>query len=184
MYQRRQHLFHSPLLMHRSPEWRWTHWFLASFPWVFTSSTITFALLFQCQQTENMEKAKKLRPAQSFPSLCHSPRSNPELRAVLLRKAVSVSELVARCVFSLWLQFTSDLRGSGENSPSPTSVTNRSHSDKIFPKHSIPNCRVSSERWVFSATSAPICYRFPVHDYVLEDKSWFKIQTHSTIFTK
>ncbi|XP_066170957.1 uncharacterized protein [Sylvia atricapilla] len=43
-----------------------------------------------------MEKAEKLRPAQSFPSLCHSPRSNPELRAVLLRKAVSVSELVAR----------------------------------------------------------------------------------------
>ncbi|KAJ7410167.1 hypothetical protein BTVI_54124 [Pitangus sulphuratus] len=50
----------------------------------------------QCQQTENMEKAEKLRPAQSFPSLCHSPRSNPEIRAVLLRKAVSVSELVAR----------------------------------------------------------------------------------------
>ncbi|XP_027551275.1 xin actin-binding repeat-containing protein 1 isoform X2 [Neopelma chrysocephalum] len=43
-----------------------------------------------------MEKAEKLRPAQSFPSLCCSPRSNPELRAVLLRKAVSVSELVAR----------------------------------------------------------------------------------------
>lgn len=82
-----------------------------------------------------MEKAEKLRPVQSFPSLCHSPRSNPELRAVLLRKAVSVSELVARWVFSLWLQFTSDPRGSRENSPSPTSVTNRSHSDKIFPKH-------------------------------------------------
>ncbi|XP_027516467.1 xin actin-binding repeat-containing protein 1 isoform X2 [Corapipo altera] len=43
-----------------------------------------------------MEKAEKLRPVQSFPSLCCSPRSNPELRAVLLRKAVSVSELVAR----------------------------------------------------------------------------------------
>ncbi|XP_063033304.1 xin actin-binding repeat-containing protein 1 isoform X1 [Melospiza melodia melodia] len=44
-----------------------------------------------------MEKAERLlRPAQSFPSLCPSPRSNPELRAVLLRKAVSVSELVAR----------------------------------------------------------------------------------------
>ncbi|KAL2307157.1 hypothetical protein Nmel_000105 [Mimus melanotis] len=43
-----------------------------------------------------MEKAEKLRPAQSFPSLCHSPRSNPELRTVLLRKALSVSELVAR----------------------------------------------------------------------------------------
>ncbi|XP_030120076.4 xin actin-binding repeat-containing protein 1 isoform X1 [Taeniopygia guttata] len=43
-----------------------------------------------------MEKAERLRPAQSFPSLSHPPRSNPELRAVLLRKAVSVSELVAR----------------------------------------------------------------------------------------
>ncbi|KFW84848.1 hypothetical protein N305_13672, partial [Manacus vitellinus] len=43
-----------------------------------------------------MEKAENLRPAQSFPSLFCSPRSNPELRAVLLRKAVSVSELVAR----------------------------------------------------------------------------------------
>uniref|UniRef100_A0A8C0ZAM1 Xin actin binding repeat containing 1 n=7 Tax=Passeriformes TaxID=9126 RepID=A0A8C0ZAM1_CYACU len=43
-----------------------------------------------------MGKAEKLQPAQSFPSLCHPPRSNPELRTVLLRKAVSVSELVAR----------------------------------------------------------------------------------------
>ncbi|KFQ84408.1 hypothetical protein N337_12482 [Phoenicopterus ruber ruber] len=43
-----------------------------------------------------MEKAEKLRPAQSFPFLCHSPRSSPEHRAVPLRKSVSVSELVAR----------------------------------------------------------------------------------------
>ncbi|XP_068002034.1 xin actin-binding repeat-containing protein 1 [Melanerpes formicivorus] len=43
-----------------------------------------------------MEKAEKLRPAQSFPFLCHPPRSSPERRAVLLRKSVSVSELVAR----------------------------------------------------------------------------------------
>ncbi|KFO74228.1 hypothetical protein N303_03766, partial [Cuculus canorus] len=43
-----------------------------------------------------MEKSAKLRPAQSFPLLCHSPRSSPESRAVLLRKSVSVSELVAR----------------------------------------------------------------------------------------
>ncbi|XP_062477366.1 xin actin-binding repeat-containing protein 1 isoform X1 [Pezoporus occidentalis] len=43
-----------------------------------------------------MEKAEKLRPAQSLPFLCHSPRSNPEHRAVVLRKSVSVSELVAR----------------------------------------------------------------------------------------
>ncbi|KFQ66223.1 hypothetical protein N334_05515, partial [Pelecanus crispus] len=43
-----------------------------------------------------MEKADKLRPAQSFPSLCHSPRSSPDHRAVPLRKSVSVSELVAR----------------------------------------------------------------------------------------
>ncbi|XP_030368703.1 uncharacterized protein LOC115619882 isoform X2 [Strigops habroptila] len=43
-----------------------------------------------------MEKAEKLRPAQSLPFLCRSPRSNPEHRAVLLRKSVSVSELVAR----------------------------------------------------------------------------------------
>ncbi|KFW66716.1 hypothetical protein AS28_04544, partial [Pygoscelis adeliae] len=42
-----------------------------------------------------MEKAEKLRPAQSFPFLCHSPRSSPERRAVPLRKSVSVSELVA-----------------------------------------------------------------------------------------
>ncbi|XP_075602850.1 xin actin-binding repeat-containing protein 1 isoform X3 [Balearica regulorum gibbericeps] len=42
-----------------------------------------------------MEKAEKLKPAQSFPFLCHSPRSSPEHRAVL-RKSVSVSELVAR----------------------------------------------------------------------------------------
>ncbi|KAM9302631.1 xin actin-binding repeat-containing protein 1 [Morus bassanus] len=42
-----------------------------------------------------MEKAEKLKPAQSFPFLCHSPRSSPERRAVL-RKSVSVSELVAR----------------------------------------------------------------------------------------
>ncbi|XP_071416589.1 uncharacterized protein [Pithys albifrons albifrons] len=47
-------------------------------------------------KTENMEKAEKLRPAQSFPSLCHSPRNNPVHRAVLLGKAVSVSELIAR----------------------------------------------------------------------------------------
>ncbi|KFP85023.1 hypothetical protein N311_03227, partial [Apaloderma vittatum] len=43
-----------------------------------------------------MEEVEKLRPAQSFPFLCHSPRSNPECRTVLLRKSVSVSELVAR----------------------------------------------------------------------------------------
>ncbi|KAM7123663.1 xin actin-binding repeat-containing protein 1 [Ciconia maguari] len=43
-----------------------------------------------------MEKAETLRPAQSFPFLCHSPRSSPEHRAVPLRKSVSVSELVAR----------------------------------------------------------------------------------------
>ncbi|KFP42856.1 hypothetical protein N324_01968, partial [Chlamydotis macqueenii] len=43
-----------------------------------------------------MEKAEKLKPAQSFPFLCHSPRSSPERRAVPLRKSVSVSELVAR----------------------------------------------------------------------------------------
>ncbi|KFZ62398.1 hypothetical protein N321_02500, partial [Antrostomus carolinensis] len=42
-----------------------------------------------------MEKAEKLRPAQSFPFLCHSPRSSLERRAVL-RKSMSVSELVAR----------------------------------------------------------------------------------------
>ncbi|KFQ15276.1 hypothetical protein N330_11851, partial [Leptosomus discolor] len=43
-----------------------------------------------------MEKTGKLRPAQSFPFLCHSPRSSPERRAISLRKSVSVSELVAR----------------------------------------------------------------------------------------
>ncbi|KFQ73251.1 hypothetical protein N335_08099, partial [Phaethon lepturus] len=43
-----------------------------------------------------MEKAEKLRSAQSFPFLCHSPRNSPERRAVTLRKSVSVSELVAR----------------------------------------------------------------------------------------
>ncbi|KFP68113.1 hypothetical protein N322_10667, partial [Cariama cristata] len=43
-----------------------------------------------------MEKTEKLRPAQSFPFLCHSSRSSPESRAVSLRKSVSVSELVAR----------------------------------------------------------------------------------------
>ncbi|KFO84917.1 hypothetical protein N320_07757, partial [Buceros rhinoceros silvestris] len=43
-----------------------------------------------------MEKAEKLRPAQSIPFLCQSSRSSPEPRAVLLRKSVSVSELVAR----------------------------------------------------------------------------------------
>ncbi|KFP83947.1 hypothetical protein N310_12565, partial [Acanthisitta chloris] len=43
-----------------------------------------------------MEKSAELRPVQSFPTLCHSPRSNPECRAVVLRKSVSVSELVAR----------------------------------------------------------------------------------------
>ncbi|CAM9238821.1 unnamed protein product [Bubo scandiacus] len=43
-----------------------------------------------------MEKTKQLRPAQSFPFLCHSLRSSPERRAVSLRKSVSVSELVAR----------------------------------------------------------------------------------------
>ncbi|KFV66341.1 hypothetical protein N307_02834, partial [Dryobates pubescens] len=43
-----------------------------------------------------MEKAEKLSPAQSFPFLCHPPRSSPERRAVRLTKSVSVSELVAR----------------------------------------------------------------------------------------
>ncbi|XP_064361774.1 xin actin-binding repeat-containing protein 1 isoform X2 [Dromaius novaehollandiae] len=43
-----------------------------------------------------MDKAEKLRPAQSLPALCHSPRSRAEHRAVPLRKSVSVSELVAR----------------------------------------------------------------------------------------
>ncbi|OPJ85257.1 xin actin-binding repeat-containing protein 1 [Patagioenas fasciata monilis] len=43
-----------------------------------------------------MEKTEKLKPAQSFPFLCHSPRSSPERREVALRKSVSVSELVAR----------------------------------------------------------------------------------------
>ncbi|EOA95189.1 hypothetical protein Anapl_17982, partial [Anas platyrhynchos] len=43
-----------------------------------------------------MEKAEKLRPAQSLPFLCHSPRGIPEHEAVPLRKSVSVSELVAR----------------------------------------------------------------------------------------
>lgn len=162
-----------------SPEWRWIFWFLPSFPWVFTSSPVTFALLFQCQQTENMEKAEKLRPAQSFPSLCHSPRSNPELRTLLLRKAVSVSELVARWVFNLWLQLTSDPRGSREDSPSPPlQQTN------LIQIRSFPNCQVSSERCMFSVTSTPVCSVFPVHYYVLQEKSWFKIQTHSTIFTK
>ncbi|KFP27529.1 hypothetical protein N325_02579, partial [Colius striatus] len=42
-----------------------------------------------------MEKAEKLMPAQSFPVLCHSPRSSPE-SGVVLRKSVSVSQLVAR----------------------------------------------------------------------------------------
>ncbi|KFR09040.1 hypothetical protein Y956_03923, partial [Nipponia nippon] len=43
-----------------------------------------------------MEEAEKLRPAQSFPFLCHSPRSSPESRVIPVRKSVSVSELVAR----------------------------------------------------------------------------------------
>ncbi|XP_068790269.1 xin actin-binding repeat-containing protein 1 [Struthio camelus] len=43
-----------------------------------------------------MEKAEKLRPAQSFPVLCRSPSSRLERRAVPLRKSMSVSELVAR----------------------------------------------------------------------------------------
>ncbi|XP_071661451.1 xin actin-binding repeat-containing protein 1 isoform X2 [Patagioenas fasciata] len=43
-----------------------------------------------------MEKTEKLQPAQSFPFLCHPPRSSPERREVALRKSVSVSELVAR----------------------------------------------------------------------------------------
>ncbi|KAK2512639.1 hypothetical protein Q9233_016124, partial [Columba guinea] len=61
-----------------------------------SSITITFVLLLRCQQTKNMEKTEKLKPAQSFPFLCHSPRSSPECREVPLRKSVSVSELVAR----------------------------------------------------------------------------------------
>ncbi|KGL77153.1 hypothetical protein N309_11756 [Tinamus guttatus] len=43
-----------------------------------------------------MDKAEKLRPAQSFPALCSAPCSHPERRAVPLRKSTSVSELVAR----------------------------------------------------------------------------------------
>ncbi|KAM8810461.1 uncharacterized protein ACNFOS_015128 [Eudromia elegans] len=43
-----------------------------------------------------MDKDEKLRPSQSFPSLCSSLQSHPEHRAVPLRKSVSVSELVAR----------------------------------------------------------------------------------------
>ncbi|KFP07320.1 hypothetical protein N300_12053, partial [Calypte anna] len=44
-----------------------------------------------------MEKSQKLRPSQSFPLLCHSPKSSPEQsRTVPLRKSVSVAELVAR----------------------------------------------------------------------------------------
>lgn len=82
------------------------------FPWIFTSSTITFTLFFQHLQTEDMEKAEKLRPAQSLPFLCHSPRSIPEHGAVPLRKSVSVSELVARWVAILQLQMTVDLWSS------------------------------------------------------------------------
>lgn len=77
-----------------------------------TSSTITFTLLFQHLQTEDMEKAEKLRPAQSLPFLCHSPRGIPEHEAVPLRKSVSVSELVARWVAILQLQMTIDLWSS------------------------------------------------------------------------
>ncbi|POI31683.1 hypothetical protein CIB84_004566 [Bambusicola thoracicus] len=91
-----------------------------------------------------MEKAEKLQSAQSFPFLCHSPRSGSEHRAVPLRKSVSVSELVARWVADLLLQVTVDLWLSKVGSPSSTSLTNKPHSDKDCPKYSIPEPHISS----------------------------------------
>lgn len=143
MFQWRQ-FFHGQLLLHWPFEWRWMHWVLACLPRVFTSSTITFTLLFHCQQTEKMEKAEKLRSAQSFPFLCHSPRSSSQHRAIPLRKSVSVSELVARWVADLLLQVTVGLWLFRVSSPSSTSLTHKSHSDKDLPKYSIPDPHISS----------------------------------------
>lgn len=142
--------FHGHLLLHWPFEWRRMHWVLVCLPQVFTSSTITFTLSFQCQQAVNMEKAEKLRSAQSFPFLCHSPRSSSEHRGVPLRKSVSVSELVARWVADLLLQVTIDLWLSRVGSPSSTSLTNKSHSDKDFPKYSITEPHISSWRQILS----------------------------------
>ncbi|PKU35857.1 xin actin-binding repeat-containing protein 1 [Limosa lapponica baueri] len=101
-----------------------------------------------------MEKAEKLRPAQSFPFLCHSPRSSPERRAVALRKSVSVSELVAR------YQSILDCESTMSKQEHPKLMERRHLSqNKVSPmekKHALSQSHRTDMSWSKSMEDLPI----------------------------
>ncbi|XP_063180407.1 xin actin-binding repeat-containing protein 1 isoform X1 [Chroicocephalus ridibundus] len=101
-----------------------------------------------------MEKAEKLRPAQSFPFLCHSPRSSPERRAVPLRKSVSVSELVAR------YQSILDCESSMSKQEHPKLMERRylsqTNASPMGKKHDLSQSHRSDTSWSKSMEDLPI----------------------------
>ncbi|XP_048806549.1 xin actin-binding repeat-containing protein 1 isoform X1 [Lagopus muta] len=101
-----------------------------------------------------MEKAEKLRSAQSFPFLCHSPRSSSQHRAIPLRKSVSVSELVAR------YQSILDYESSMSKQEHPKLMERRypaqSNVNPMGKKHTLSQSHSSDGVWSKSMEDLPI----------------------------
>ncbi|XP_035175576.1 uncharacterized protein LOC118163180 [Oxyura jamaicensis] len=101
-----------------------------------------------------MEKAEKLRSAQSLPFLCHSLRSIPEHGAVPLRKSVSVSELVAR--YQSILDCESRMSKKEHPKLMERRYLSQSNGNPMGKKHALSQSHCGDVSWSKSTEDLPI----------------------------